>query len=138
MSAATKSVTPLRPAAMAAAITPPVGPDPSKETARLSTDWGGMTPPLDCIKTICPSNPDTRSCSTNRSTYAEIFGATYALTNVVEVRSNSGARGRTSWESEMWRTSGYSSRINSRARRSWSGFTKLKRKHTAIDSTPSF
>jgi hypothetical protein len=51
MSAATKSVTPLRPAATAAPITPPVGPEPSRETACRGTDWGGMTPPLDCIRT---------------------------------------------------------------------------------------
>ena len=47
MSAATRSCTPLRPAASAAPMTPPVGPEPSRETARRCTDWGGMTPPLD-------------------------------------------------------------------------------------------
>ena len=54
------------------------------------------------------------------------------------MRSNSGARGSTSCDSEMCPTSGNSSTISSRARRSWSALTKLKRKHTAIDSTPSF
>ncbi len=68
MSAATKSCTPLRPAATAAPMTPPVGPEPSSETARRCTDWGGMTPPLDCISTTWPSKPDRRSFSTRRST----------------------------------------------------------------------
>jgi len=68
MSAATKSCTPLRPAANAAAMTPPVGPDPSSETARLATDCGGMTPPLDCMRTTCPAKPDWRNLSTRRST----------------------------------------------------------------------
>ena len=37
MSTATKSRTPLRPAATAAPITPPVGPDPRSDTALRAT-----------------------------------------------------------------------------------------------------
>ena len=68
MSAATKSVTPLRSAARAAAITPPVGPEPSRETARRATDSGGITPPLDCMSTTWPSKPAWCRRSTRRST----------------------------------------------------------------------
>ena len=48
-------------------------------------------------------------------------GPTKALTSVVDVRSNSGGFGHTSWDSEMSSTSGYSSRMISRARSSWLG-----------------
>ena len=68
MSAATRSCTPLRPAARAAPMTPPVGPEPSSDTARRWTDCGGMTPPLDCMSTTWPSKPAARSFSTSRST----------------------------------------------------------------------
>ena len=65
-------------------------------------------------------------------------GATYAFTNVVETRSNSGPRGMTSCESEMCSTSGNSSSTISRVRRSCAGFTNENRYITAIERTPSF
>jgi hypothetical protein len=68
MSAATKSRTPLRPAASAAPMAPPVGPEPSRETACRCTDCVGMSPPLDCMRTTSPPNPDARSLSARRST----------------------------------------------------------------------
>ena len=54
MSTATKSRTPLLPAATVAPITPPVGPDPSRLTALRATYSGGITPPVDCMISIWP------------------------------------------------------------------------------------
>ena len=54
MSAATKSEIPTRPAAYAAPITPPVGPEASTATARRATYSGGITPPVDCMISSFP------------------------------------------------------------------------------------
>ena len=64
-------------------------------------------------------------------------GPTYALTTVVDVRSNSGARGSTSCDTVTSATSGNSSRTISLARSSCAGFTNEWRNEIAIDSTPN-
>ena len=84
-----------------------------------------------------PVKPASRRRASSRERYRSIFGPTYAFTSVVDVRSNSGADGITSCESEII-TSGSSSRAISHTRRSWVGFTNENSNTTARDWTPCF
>src|SRR5437879_6652657 len=133
-----KSFTPATPAVSHAPITPPAGPLASVAIGRDATDGAAAIPPEDCITSSGCLNPPSFSLSINRVRYRFTTGPIYAFTNVVEVRSNSGADGFTSYDSETISTSGYSSLMILPTRCSCSGLTKLNSSTTAIDDTPPF
>src|SRR5207302_3055245 len=83
-------------------------------------------------------NPLSFSLSIRCVRYRFTRGPMYAFTNVVEVRSNSGADGFTSYDSETISTSAYSSLMISPTRCSCAGLTKLNSSTTAIEDTPPF
>ncbi len=99
MSTATKSGAPARSAASAAPITPPVGPEPSRRD-RAPGDVVGRHHAAgrlhDQQRARVARAPQRRLTGSRCS--AAMRGATYALTSVVETRSNSGPRGITSCE----------------------------------------
>src|SRR5438477_78806 len=109
MSTEMKLSTPTSPATRHAPITPPAGPDASVAIGRADTEGAAAIPPLDCMTSRGRLNPLSASRSTSRLRYRRTTGPIYALTTVVEVRSNSGAAGWISWDSDTSFTSGNSS-----------------------------
>ena len=93
MSTLTTSPSPARSAAPAAATTPPVGPEPIVATARCAAASAVATPPADVATSSSLVVAAVGELAVSRSRYATIGGPTYALTSVVDVRSNSGGLG---------------------------------------------
>ena len=121
MSTLTTSPSPAAAEARAAATTPPVGPEPMVASGRVFVALGVATPPELVARRSSSANPAAARRDSSRSRYRTIGGPTNALTSVVDVRSNSGGFGHTSCERETSSTSGYSSKMSSRARSSCAG-----------------
>ena len=70
-------------------IKPATGPDMSRFTGRCVADSTVAMPPEDCISCTPCAKPSSRMASSNRATYRDTFGPTYAFRQTVEKRSNS-------------------------------------------------
>ena len=111
MSKVMKRSTPVARTSAAAPTTPAAGPERIVRTGSSRASRAPIALPLDCIT----RSRAARRSRSSRPRWEDIRGATYALTTVVESRSNSRYSARMRWDTESGRPSGVSARASRRS-----------------------